>query len=189
MVLGLVIGLVFLVVESRAETPIVPVSLFRDRTFSVASVVVLLAVSGLFISIVFLPRYFQLVHGASATESGWQIMTLLFGLIVGAISRRSDRGPDRALEVAAAGGDGRGRPGHGAAVRSDRGLVHAAGLDGHVPDRPGARPHQLRPDGGGADDIAARSARGRDQHAHLLPPAGCVHLARHRWFALLGDLP
>lgn len=86
MVLGLVIGLVFLVVESRAETPIVPVSLFRDATFSVASVVVLLAVSGLFISIVFLPRYFQLVHGASATESGWQIMTLLFGLIVGAIS-------------------------------------------------------------------------------------------------------
>ena len=59
--------------------------LFRDPTFAVASVVVLLAVAGLFVSIVFMPRYFQFVHGASATASGWQIMTLLLGLIVGAI--------------------------------------------------------------------------------------------------------
>ncbi len=85
MLLGLLIGVLFLAVEWRAESPIIPVRLFRDRTFAVASVVVLLSVAGLFIAIVFLPRYFQLVHGASATESGWQIMTLLMGLIVGAV--------------------------------------------------------------------------------------------------------
>ena len=85
MALGLLIGILFLAVEWRAESPIIPVRLFRDRTFAVASVVVLLGVGGLFIAIVFLPRYFQLVHGASATESGWQIMTLLMGLIVGAV--------------------------------------------------------------------------------------------------------
>jgi EmrB/QacA subfamily drug resistance transporter len=86
MLLGLFLGLAFVVVEAYAEKPIVPVRLFADATFAVASAVVLLSVAGLFIAIVFLPRYFQLVHGASATESGWQIMTLLLGLIVGAVA-------------------------------------------------------------------------------------------------------
>jgi EmrB/QacA subfamily drug resistance transporter len=85
MLLGLLVGLVFVWVETRAAMPIIPVSLFRDATFAVSCLVVLLAVAGLFVAIVFLPRYFQLVHGASATESGWQIMTLLLGLIVGAV--------------------------------------------------------------------------------------------------------
>lgn len=85
MLLGLALGAIFLVVEARAEEPIVPVRLFRDPTFAVASGVVLLAVAGLFVSIVFMPRYFQFVLGASATSSGWQIMTLLLGLIVGAV--------------------------------------------------------------------------------------------------------
>lgn len=86
MLVGLIIGALFLAAEIRAEEPIVPVRLFRDPTFAVSSAVVLLAVAGLFVSIVFMPRYFQFVHGASATSSGWQIMTLLFGLIVGAIA-------------------------------------------------------------------------------------------------------
>ena len=85
MLVGLLIGAVFVVAETRAAEPIVPVRLFRDPTFAVASTVILLAVAGLFVSIVFMPRYFQFVHGASATSSGWQIMTLLLGLIVGAV--------------------------------------------------------------------------------------------------------
>jgi EmrB/QacA subfamily drug resistance transporter len=84
-VLGLAIGGLFLIAETRAAQPIVPVALFRDPTFAAASAIVLLAVAGLFISIMFMPRYFQFVHGASATSSGWQIMTLLLGLIVGAV--------------------------------------------------------------------------------------------------------
>lgn len=85
MLLGLALGLVFVIVESYAEDPIVPVRLFADKTFSVASAVVFLSVAGLFVGVVFMPRYFQLIHGASATESGWQIMTLLAGLITGAV--------------------------------------------------------------------------------------------------------
>ena len=85
MLLGLAVGLVFLIVESYAQDPIVPVRLFGDRTFATASAVVFLSVAGLFVGVVFMPRYFQLVHDASATESGWQIMTLLFGLIAGAV--------------------------------------------------------------------------------------------------------
>jgi EmrB/QacA subfamily drug resistance transporter len=85
MLVGLAIGVLFLIAETRAGEPIVPIRLFRDPTFAVAAAVVFLAVAGLFISIMFMPRYFQFVHGASATSSGWQIMALLIGLIVGAI--------------------------------------------------------------------------------------------------------
>jgi EmrB/QacA subfamily drug resistance transporter len=85
MLLGLLVGVAFLWMETRAAMPIIPVRLFRDATFAAACGVVFLTVAGLFVAIVFLPRYFQLVHGASATESGWQIMTLLLGLIVGAV--------------------------------------------------------------------------------------------------------
>lgn len=85
MLVGLALGTAFVVAEARAAEPIVPVRLFRNPTFAAASAIVLLSVAGLFVSIVFMPRYFQFVHGASATSSGWQIMTLLVGLIVGAI--------------------------------------------------------------------------------------------------------
>jgi MFS family permease len=45
-----------------------------------------LAAMGFFAAIVFLPRWFQFVAGSSATESGYQILPLLGGLIVSAIS-------------------------------------------------------------------------------------------------------
>lgn len=85
LLLGAALGLLFVLVELRAKEPIVPVRLFRDPTFAAACAVVLLSVAGLFVSITFMPRFFQFVRGASATESGWQIMSLLFGLILGAI--------------------------------------------------------------------------------------------------------
>jgi MFS family permease len=40
---------------------------------------------GFFAAVVFLPRWFQFVQGASATESGYQILPLLLGLIISAI--------------------------------------------------------------------------------------------------------
>jgi EmrB/QacA subfamily drug resistance transporter len=86
MLLGAVFAVLFVVAELRAPEPIVPVRMFRNPTFAVGSIVILLAVAGLFVSIVYMPRYFQFVRGASATESGWQLMALLVGMVVGAIT-------------------------------------------------------------------------------------------------------
>ena len=85
MLLGVAFAALFLVAEYRAAEPIIPVRMFRNPTFAVGSIVILLAVAGLFVSIVYMPRYFQFVRGASATESGWQLMTLLVGVVIGAI--------------------------------------------------------------------------------------------------------
>ena len=81
---GLAIGVVFLWIESRAADPIVPLGLFRIRNFSVSVAAMFLAAFGFFGAIIFLPRWFQTVAGASATESGYSILPLLFGLIFSA---------------------------------------------------------------------------------------------------------
>jgi EmrB/QacA subfamily drug resistance transporter len=81
---GLVIGLIFLVAESRAREPIVPLELFRIRSFSISVAAFFLASFGFLAAVVFLPRWFQVVNGSSATESGYQILPLLGGLIISA---------------------------------------------------------------------------------------------------------
>ena len=81
---GLVFAVVFLFVESRAKEPIVPLTLFRIRTFSISVAAMFLAAFGFFTLVVYLPLWFQTVGGASATESGYNILPLLAGLIVSA---------------------------------------------------------------------------------------------------------
>jgi EmrB/QacA subfamily drug resistance transporter len=81
---GAVIGLVFVLWESRAREPIVPLSLFRNRTFTLSVIAFFLSSFGFLAAVVFLPRWFQVVNGSSATESGYQILPLLGGLIISA---------------------------------------------------------------------------------------------------------
>jgi EmrB/QacA subfamily drug resistance transporter len=75
----------FIWVESRAQEPIVPLSLFRNRSFTVSVIAVLLASFGFFGAIIFVPRWFQFVLGSSATESGYQMLPLLVGLIASSV--------------------------------------------------------------------------------------------------------
>jgi MFS family permease len=49
-------------------------------------IAIFLAAMGFFTAVVFLPRWYQIVEGASATESGYQILPLLGGLIVSAVT-------------------------------------------------------------------------------------------------------
>jgi EmrB/QacA subfamily drug resistance transporter len=86
MLVGLAFGVLFVLIESRVADPIVPLGLFRIRTFSISVVATFLSAFGFFAAIVFLPRWFQVVAGASATESGYNILPLLFGLIVAAVA-------------------------------------------------------------------------------------------------------
>jgi hypothetical protein len=83
---GALILAAFVWVESRAVEPIVPLGLFRNRSFTVSVAAVFLAAFGFFATVVFLPRWFQVVAGASATESGYQILPLLGGLIISAVA-------------------------------------------------------------------------------------------------------
>ncbi|MBI3749316.1 MAG: MFS transporter [Chloroflexi bacterium] len=84
MILGIALLGVFLWVESRVADPIVHLGLFRIRAFTVSVIAMFMAAFGFFGAVIFLPRYFQAVEGASATESGYSLLPLLAALIVSA---------------------------------------------------------------------------------------------------------
>jgi EmrB/QacA subfamily drug resistance transporter len=84
--LGIVILAVFLFIESRAKEPIIPLDLFRNRTYSLTNLGTFLVAFGMFASIIFIPRYYQAVKGISATKSGYMIWPLLVGLIGSSVS-------------------------------------------------------------------------------------------------------
>jgi len=73
-------------IESRTAEPIVPIELFRNRAFTISVIAMFMASLAFFAPVVFLPRWFQVVGGASATQSGYQILALLGGLILSAIA-------------------------------------------------------------------------------------------------------
>src|ERR1035437_6281408 len=85
MLAGLAFGALFIWIESRALEPIVPLGLFRMRAFTISVSGMFLAAFGFFGAVVFLPRWFQAVQGASATVSGYNILPLLAALIFSAI--------------------------------------------------------------------------------------------------------
>jgi len=84
--LGLVMTVAFIWAESRAKDPIVPLHMFRIPAFRSSVLAMFFAAVGFFTAVVFLPRWFQVVNGSSPTESGYQILPLLGGLILAAIT-------------------------------------------------------------------------------------------------------
>jgi EmrB/QacA subfamily drug resistance transporter len=86
MVLGLALGVLFIWIESRVKEPIVPLGLFRIRAVSISVLATFLVGFGFFGAIIFLPRWLQTVGGASATESGFNLLPLVGGMIIAAIS-------------------------------------------------------------------------------------------------------
>ncbi len=80
-----VFGVLFLVVERRAASPLISLKLFENRSFSlgvVASFIVGMSFLG---AIVFLPLFMVNVVGASATSAGLTTTPLTFGIVAGNI--------------------------------------------------------------------------------------------------------
>ncbi|HET6380083.1 MAG TPA: MDR family MFS transporter [candidate division Zixibacteria bacterium] len=84
--LSLLLTGVFVWVESRAVDPLIHLELFRNRTFAASMLAAGLISFGFFGGIIFIPRWFQFVLGSSATESGYQMLPMLAGLIFSSIA-------------------------------------------------------------------------------------------------------
>ena len=78
---GAVLVGVFALVERRAIEPVLPLHLFKIRTFSVTSVVGFIIGFVMFGTITYLPVFFQIAHGESPTISGLQLLPLLVGMV------------------------------------------------------------------------------------------------------------
>ncbi len=75
----------FPLVEARAAEPLLPLVLFRNRTFVVTSAVGFIIGLALFGAVTFLPLYLQVVKGHSPTVSGLLITPMMAGLLVTSI--------------------------------------------------------------------------------------------------------
>ncbi|HEY3071890.1 MAG TPA: MDR family MFS transporter [Candidatus Limnocylindrales bacterium] len=85
-VAGLVGYVAFIWAERRAKEPIVPLNLFRNRTYAASMVSTFFAAFAFFGAIIFLPRWFQIVQGFSPTNSGLAALPLVGGLIGSSIT-------------------------------------------------------------------------------------------------------
>lgn len=79
------LAFLFVLAERRAVNPIIPMNLFKNRTFVTASLAGITLGAGMFAAISFLPTYLQIVAGVSATESGLLILPMIIGLFTTSI--------------------------------------------------------------------------------------------------------
>ncbi len=82
---GLALAALFVVIESRSRSPIMPLGIYRNPAVAVSVVVTLLTSVALHAFVLFLPLYFQLALGVSATQAGTMLMPMLLGIVLGAI--------------------------------------------------------------------------------------------------------
>ncbi|HEX8855758.1 MAG TPA: MFS transporter [Thermoleophilaceae bacterium] len=82
---GVVLGVLFVLVERTAPEPVLPLRLFQNRTFTIAGLIGLIVGFALFGSAVFLPLFFQTVNGVDPTTSGLRLLPLIAGLLVTSI--------------------------------------------------------------------------------------------------------
>src|SRR4051812_36658276 len=75
-------AVVFVLVERRAVEPVIPLSLFRNRTFVVATALGAAVGLGMFSAIAFMPTFLQMSSGLSAANSGLLMLPMTAGIIL-----------------------------------------------------------------------------------------------------------
>jgi EmrB/QacA subfamily drug resistance transporter len=83
--IAVVCSIAFVQVERRAAEPVLPLSLFRNRVFTVTSAVGFVVGFALFGAVTFVPLYLQVTKGLSPTSSGLHMTPMMAGLLVTSI--------------------------------------------------------------------------------------------------------
>ncbi|MFB8209488.1 MULTISPECIES: MDR family MFS transporter [unclassified Streptomyces] len=81
-VLAVVLLIAFVSVERRATEPVLPLKLFRIRTFSLVAVISFVVGFAMFGAMTYLPTFLQVVHGITPTMSGVHMLPMVFGLLI-----------------------------------------------------------------------------------------------------------
>jgi EmrB/QacA subfamily drug resistance transporter len=93
LVIGVVLLAAFIVWENRAPAPLLPLRLFRDRSFSVANIVGLVYSFGIFGSIFILIQFLQVVQGYTPLGAGvatmpWTLAPMVIAPLAGLVAPR-----------------------------------------------------------------------------------------------------
>lgn len=76
---------IFVFVESRAEDPIIPLSLFRNKLFLITAGIGFTLGIAMFAALGFMPTFLQMASGTSAAESGLLMIPMMAGLMLTSI--------------------------------------------------------------------------------------------------------
>jgi len=81
-VAGVALAIAFVAVERRAAEPVLPLKLFRVRTFTLSAVISFIVGFAMFGAMTYLPTFLQVVQGVSPTMSGVHMLPMVFGLLL-----------------------------------------------------------------------------------------------------------
>jgi EmrB/QacA subfamily drug resistance transporter len=80
--LTILAAVAFVIVEVRAEEPVMPMSLFKNRNFTLVTAAGLLTGVSMFGALAYMPTYLQMVAGVSATRAGLLMIPMMGALLV-----------------------------------------------------------------------------------------------------------
>ncbi|MFI0709592.1 DHA2 family efflux MFS transporter permease subunit [Streptomyces inhibens] len=80
--LGVVLLGAFVLIERRAAEPVIPLRLFRLRTFTLTAVIGFVVGFAMFGSMTYLPTFLQVVQGVTPTLSGVHMLPMVFGMLL-----------------------------------------------------------------------------------------------------------
>ena len=78
-------AVLFVIVELRSREPLIPLTLFRNRTFTLSVIASIATGIAMFGASVFLSQYMQLARGATPTEAGLMTIPMIGGLLLSSI--------------------------------------------------------------------------------------------------------
>ncbi|MGY3683056.1 EmrB/QacA subfamily drug resistance transporter [Streptomyces sp. TE33382] len=81
-VLAVLLLIAFIAVERRAAEPVLPLKLFRIRTFSLVALISFVVGFAMFGAMTYLPTFLQVVHGITPTMSGVHMLPMVFGMLI-----------------------------------------------------------------------------------------------------------
>ena len=84
--LGILSTVAFILIErAMGDDALIPMKLFKSQTFSMATVLGVFVGFGMFGGMMTIPLYLQLVKGSTPTESGFQMLPMILGLMIASI--------------------------------------------------------------------------------------------------------
>ena len=78
-------AIAFVVAETRASSPVIPLSLFKDRNFTLTTLTGLAVGVAMFGAIGYMPTYIQMVKGVDATQAGLLMTPMMASLLITSI--------------------------------------------------------------------------------------------------------
>jgi EmrB/QacA subfamily drug resistance transporter len=91
MLLALLVGTavmvgLFVLIENRVSEPLIPLRLFKNRTFTITTLIGLVLGMGMFSAMAMLPTFLQMSAGAGVTESGLLMLPMMAGVMLTSIA-------------------------------------------------------------------------------------------------------